>query len=1070
MAMTPYLLLPHLLSLAWLAYPIISLLFVAFRLLLSLDASESDIAAAKSDLLASCKAAEHAATSAASLPRYMAAATNKQFSDAVNGTIAGARDVLILSLTVMEVVINFIVDIYRSTFLCFLELVVMGSLQLLIKAAQEINNLVNSAASSLRTTIQSDIVNANNVINNAINAINKVNPFGKITAPQITVPSLDGLQNITLPSSFQDTLVQLNNSIPSVSVLKQTINDILDKPFELVKGDINATFANITFDASILPVPSQNSVTFCDKLDLSVVDDLGAELVKMAKIGVAILVLAAIFLTALNCLLIWYRWLRLKRHLEYTRQAWMTDPTLNHTRTALAVPEITLSDHNLMMLLADMHHPLITRIINNLSTKFRLTPSQHTKIRWFFHYIFHPPALACFLIGFFGLLCIEIQLLALGPLDAYFSNRVSSATTDFSHTIATAINASMYNQSATYANDVNSRVDVIQTTINDGLFSWVNGTTTTLNNTVNAFYSDIQDVVTTLFNGTFFEDPAQDFIKCFIGSKVDAIEKALTFLHNNLYVAMPQVNESVLVLSPNSVSEVTQPIARAAVGSGNNGTNSGIVGKLISKYEASLRKERFMFAIFMGIWAFVVFLAICILLWNTYGPRWLEERRRRKWQREQRSGVDRLVIPFKLRATDEKKLHNNPSKLIVSPVLFFPPRETSPRTFAVSSANRNRSPSPSPPSPVKHSFEPTHPRSRSDETLVMGPNAANEDAGRLLTAEKSNTESLSSKTIDRLRTIGRKKGPGKGDAQQAEKVNHTEDGDDVERGGRTAWLGRMASKLGKNASASETISQSALKEGQTSSAHVAPASKAGGLKSRWSNETMTPDIKASPWKFGSTNRRAAPPVPTTYTHPLRPVQDPLPPRYTAYVPSEPTYGERPRSSISAQPTIAPVPLHHGFVNATRPFSQSPGSAGSGITPFPPPPSRYNGNGITKPSLKLFTSGLSTRNAPNATSSPSSAIPDSGVLPSIRPLRISSVVPYPPAHNQKQGQDHVHTHQSNSSLITSLLTTTHARHLSRTTNPFISPFDDEHRVKIQTENPARSSVMTNPFSSPAGVAL
>ena len=137
--MTPYLRLSHLLSLAWLAYPIISLLFVAFRLLLSLDTAEGDIASVKSDLLASCQAAEHAATSAASMPRYMAIATNEQFADAVNGVIAGAQDVLVLSLTVMETIINFIVDIYRSTFLCFLELVVRGGLELLIAATQAVS-------------------------------------------------------------------------------------------------------------------------------------------------------------------------------------------------------------------------------------------------------------------------------------------------------------------------------------------------------------------------------------------------------------------------------------------------------------------------------------------------------------------------------------------------------------------------------------------------------------------------------------------------------------------------------------------------------------------------------------------------------------------------------------------------------------------------------------------------------------------------------------------------------------------------------------------------------------------
>jgi hypothetical protein len=134
----PYLQLPHLLSLTWLAYPILSLIFIAFRLQLSLQSAQNAAANAKEDLLASCTAAEHAATAAASLPRYMAASTNRQFAEAVNGSLQGARDALILALTAMEAIMNFLVDIYRSTFLCFAELVVRGGLAILISAVQEV--------------------------------------------------------------------------------------------------------------------------------------------------------------------------------------------------------------------------------------------------------------------------------------------------------------------------------------------------------------------------------------------------------------------------------------------------------------------------------------------------------------------------------------------------------------------------------------------------------------------------------------------------------------------------------------------------------------------------------------------------------------------------------------------------------------------------------------------------------------------------------------------------------------------------------------------------------------------
>ena len=99
---------------------------------------------------------------------------------------------------------------------------------------------------------------------------------------------------------------------------------------------------------------------------------------------------------------------------------------------------------------------------------------------------------------------------------------------------------------AAYATQINSRVDGVQSTINDGLFGWVNGTTTTLNDTVNAFYTDVQNVVNSVFNNTPLNEPLQEFLRCFLGSKVDAIETALTFLHDNLVIDIPRVNDSVV--------------------------------------------------------------------------------------------------------------------------------------------------------------------------------------------------------------------------------------------------------------------------------------------------------------------------------------------------------------------------------------------------------------------------------------------------------------------------------------------------------------------------------------------
>jgi hypothetical protein len=340
----------------------------------------------------------------------------------------------------------------------------------------------------------------------------------------------------------------------------------------------------------------------------------------------------------------WYKWWSLQRHLEFTRKAWMADPSVVHIGPANE-PTMTLTNHNLLIFHADSRHPLLTRLAFKMAALLRLSGSQHINLRWFLHYIFHPPALACFLIGFFGILSVQLQLWAIAPLEAKFHDRAAAAATDLSGNIFTSLNQSMFNQSATYANSINSHIDNVQSTVNDGLLGWVNGTTSTLNNTVNTFYNDLQDAVSTLFNGTFMEEPAQEFIRCIIGSKVIAIENAITFLHDNLQVNIPRVNESVLVLSPDEVNSATQPIAAAAIGGGDD-PNDGLVGRLINTYVQSLKKERVMFAIFLLLWAVVVIMGLAIVFWHSYGRRFLDSRRKQKFQRDQRTGLGGVVVPF----------------------------------------------------------------------------------------------------------------------------------------------------------------------------------------------------------------------------------------------------------------------------------------------------------------------------------------------------------------------------------------------------------------------------------------
>ena len=732
----------------------------------------------------------------------------------------------------------------------------------------------------------------------------------------------------------------------------------------------------------------------------------------------------------------------------------MTDPTMVHTKSNASAPQITMSDHNLLMLHANSEHPLITKITNLLSARFKLTPTQHTHTQWFFNYIFHAPALACFLIGFFGLLSVQIQLLALGPLVAKYQDHAASATADYSTTIATAINQSMYNQSSFYANEVNGRVDSMQSTINDGLFGWVNGTTTTLNNTINTFYDDIQNAVTTVFGGTILEAPVNDFLKCFIGGKVDAIESALTFLHDNLHVDIPRVNQTVLILSPDSVNEVSQPIAQAAIGGG-NGDNEGLIGRLVNSYAASLRKERIMFAIFMGLWGFVILMGLCFLLWHSFGRPYLQQRGRRKWQAEQRDGLE-AIGSFNVGggniggAKDEKKDFHSFSPLPS-------PRASTFRPFWASRSN-------SPTSQDKHTSTEAEAQNKVDNSILPPVQEAPE--------KKSGPAKLLALGRKAMRRGERLKKDGIED-ELTVPLSPSEPVSANHRG--PAWYSKMGGLLARKNKdvddpnndfwdqyATEPKPEQARPKLQIYTQRgidkYGPPPKKEQPKSRWS---MSADPRQAGWaKILSPVQSdipfpKEPEAPSYYPNPQPPVGFPIRQREQVHsIPLDvgPVYED------STRPAVLPIPLHNGFdsLELTRPR---------------PPRHPYVQAEIERKQREASPpSNFPAMNQPQITLSPPSRTDlhkrASSMGTTASQWRVTNALPGDSIHSSRTELVPVANENEPEQPITPmtrLLTTTHARQ-SSTINPFITPFDDEHRVTIDYASGAgsRQSIPTNPF--------
>ncbi len=165
---------------------------------------------------------------------------------------------------------------------------------------------------------------------------------------------------------------------------------------------------------------------------------------------------------------------------------------------------------------------------------------------------------------------------------------------------------------------MNTALGGIRSTLDTQLFSWIDTASAGLNATVVAYYAEIQSGVSTAFgNSTLFSAAANQFLDCVLGSKINTVVAATAYLKANLHITIPTIPDDVLLLSPTLLSEVSRPVADAAVG----GENGGIFGALLDRYLNSLRGELFMFGVILGIWVLIVLIALVMIVWDAWRAR-----------------------------------------------------------------------------------------------------------------------------------------------------------------------------------------------------------------------------------------------------------------------------------------------------------------------------------------------------------------------------------------------------------------------------------------------------------------
>jgi hypothetical protein len=228
-------------------------------------------------------------------------------------------------------------------------------------------------------------------------------------------------------------------------------------------------------------------------------------------------------------------------------------------------------------------------------------------VRWAISYITSPPALFVLSLGIAGLLGVLCQYLLLRQIQTS-APQLAAEIGKFAAMVVDKLN----NASTSWAMSSNEAINKTTVDINENVFSWVQSGTTALNDTLNT-------MVDTMSNGvnTFLGDipPLKNAVKgvldCLIIFKLQGIQKGLTWANENAHISFPTLPEDAFSReAEKALGEQKSDTFLNDPGNLAEDKITGVVEKLIKKWEKSLYQEACISAAVVGCWLLLVVIAV----------------------------------------------------------------------------------------------------------------------------------------------------------------------------------------------------------------------------------------------------------------------------------------------------------------------------------------------------------------------------------------------------------------------------------------------------------------------------
>jgi hypothetical protein len=597
-SITPYLGLRARLSQVWINRWTILLLLVLARTLIAISGVNHDLDSARREALSACSSVESMGSAMASMPHYMSQGVNEMTASGVEKAVNGLMEMTTMSVTGVEEIVVFVINMMTQTYLCLITLAVSGSLHVALQVVQDMQDALNKTIDSVGQDMSKAVGTFEDSYKSFIDVLNKASLgfMTKAVPPQLDLgKQIDTLKNLQLPGNLDEGLSKLNNSIPTFADVQNFTENAIRLPFEEVKGLMKNAMGNFTFDRSVFPVPQKEQLTFCsDNNGINSFFDGLADLANSArKIFIAVLFVAAI----LVCIPMAWREIRRWRTMKERSQ-------LVHSKTYDAMDVVYI-----------VSRPYTSTAGIKAGNSFK-TPRRQILARWVVAYTTSTPALFVLSLGIAGLFSCACQMIMLKSLEKEVPN-LTNQVGNFADHVVKALN----NASEQWANGANKVVASTNQEINGNLLGWVNITTGAVNDTLNLFVDETTKVLNQTFGGTVLYDPIKEVLNCLVLLKVAGIQKALTWISDHAHIDFPLMPNDTFSLgavasiaSDNKQADesfLSQPgdVAKDKI--------SAAVVRLTTRLQEGIRTEALISTVVLMIWVLILLIAIirALTLW-----------------------------------------------------------------------------------------------------------------------------------------------------------------------------------------------------------------------------------------------------------------------------------------------------------------------------------------------------------------------------------------------------------------------------------------------------------------------